>query len=290
MTRVLFSTMSFIYTQLMVALDLAGFIFNLRMLRSYFKDKTKYTFLQKCRILAICQCACQVIILFADAVASWKGLATEPRQSCNVLRVLSSSTLFFQACNLMAILITYFDQPTAHETSELSSKLKILAALSLGFTGLAIIWYYSCFSQEFLFQMALRVIFVVSVALVVLLLAWDARNNVQDQVDDDTQQVSVKTCSLLWKLLKENRRPVLFITLLLVCLLVLLSWSPRSAENEARKDILYSVITRFVVGIVLPVTFTDLIELSKQEEKESKTAFIYCRTELIFFVLLSRFL
>ena len=274
MTRVLFSTMSFIYTQLMVALDLAGFIFNLRMLRSYFKDKTKYTFLQKCRILAICQCACQVIILFADAVASWKGLATEPRESCNVLRVLSSSTLFFQACNLMAILITYFDQPTAHGTSELSSKLKILAALSLGFTGLAIIWYYSCFSQEFLFQMALRVIFVVSVALVVLLLVWDARNNVQDQVDDDTQQVSVKTCSLLWKLLKENRRPVLFITLLLVCLLVLLSWSPRSAENEARKDILYSVITRFVVGIVLPVTFTDLIELSKQEEKESKTAFI----------------
>ena len=84
----------------------------------------------------------------------------------------------------------------------------------------------------------------------------------------------MKTCSLLWKVYIENRRPVLFITLLLVCLLVILSWSPRSAGNEARKDVLYSVITRFVVGIVLPVMFTDLIELSKQEENGLKSAFI----------------
>ena len=174
---------------------------------------------------------------------------------------------FFQACNLMAISIIYFDQPTEHGTSELFSKLKILAALSLGFTGSALIWCYSCISQEFRFQMALRVIFVVSVAFVVLLLAWDARNNLQDQLDEDAEEVSIKPCSLLWKVLKENCRPLLFKTFIFVCLLMLSSWSPRWAENEARKVVLFSVITRFVVGIVLPVTFTDLIELSKQEEK-----------------------
>ena len=175
----------------------------------------------------------------------------------------------------MAISIIYFDQPTEHGTSELFSKLKILAALSLGFTGSALIWCYSCISQEFRFQMALRVIFVVSVAFVVLLLAWDARNhNIQDQLDEDKEQVSMKTCSLLWKVLKENRRPVLFVTLLFVCLLILSSWSSRSAESGAQKDVPYSVITRFVVGIVLPVTFTDLIELSKQEENGLETAFI----------------
>lgn len=267
--------MSLIFTLLMAALDLTGIIFNMRMLRSCFNDKRKYTFLQKCRILAICQCACQVVILLADAVESWKRLETESRESCDVLRILSSSMLFFQGCNLMAISIVYFDQPTALGTSELCSKLKILAALSLGFTGVAMIWCSSCFSQEFLFQMALRVIFVVSVAFVVLLFVWDARNNIQDQLEADPEQVSMKTClALLWKVLKENRRPVLFITLLFVCLIVLLSWSPRSAESGARKDVLYSVITKFVVGIVLPVTFTDLIELSKQEENGLKTAFI----------------
>lgn len=190
-TRVLSSTMSLIYTLLMAALDLAGITFNLQMLRSCFKDKTK--FLQKCRILAVCQCACQVIILLADAVESWEGLETEPRESCDVLRVLSSSMLFFQACNLMAISIIYsVDQPTAHGT-ELCSKLKILAVLSLGFTGSALILCNSCFSQEFLFEMALRIVFVLSVAFVVLLFAWGARNNIQDQLDDDTQQVVKKT-------------------------------------------------------------------------------------------------
>ena len=259
----------------MAALDLAGIIFNLRMLRSCFKDKTKYRFLQKCRALTICQCACQVTILLADGIESWKGLETQPRESCNVFRVLSSSTLFFQGCNLMAILIIFFDQPTSHGASELCSKLKMSAALFLGFTGSAMIWWYSCFAQEFFFQMAIRVILVVSVTFVVLLFAWDARNNIHNQLEDATQEASaMKTCSLLWKVFKEDRRPLLFITLLLVFLVVILSWSPRSAENEARKDILYSVITRFVVGIVLPVTFTDLIELSDEEENGSKTAVI----------------
>ena len=240
----------------------------MRMLRSCFNDKRKYALLQKCRTLAICQCACQVVILLADAAELWEGLETESRESCNVFSVMSSSTLFFQACNLMAISIIYFDQPTEHGTSELCSKLKILAALSLGFSGSALIWCCSCISQEFRFQMALRVIFVVSVAFVVLLLAWDARNNLQDQLDEDAEEVSIKPCSLLWKVLKENCKPLLFITLLLVCLLMLSSWSPRWAENEARKIVLFSVITRFVVGIVLPVTFTDLIELSKQDSRQ----------------------
>ena len=278
-TRALFFTMSLIYALLMAALDLAGIIFNLRMLRSCFRDKEKYTFLQKCRTLAISQCACQVLILLADAVDSWQGFETESRESCDVVRVLSSSMLFFQGCNLMAILIICFDQPSAHGNSELHSKLKVSAALSLGLIGSAIIWWYRCFSQDrspHIFQMTpLPVLLVVSVAFVVLLFAWDSRNIIHDQVEDDPQEPSMEKCSLLWKVLQEYRRPVLFIFLLLVCLLVILSWSPRSAENaEALKNVLYSVITRFVVGIVLPVTFSDLIELSKQDENGLKTAFI----------------
>ena len=258
----------------MAALDLAGIIFNMPMLQSCFNDKRKYTFLQKCRTLAICQCACQVVILLAGAAELWEGLETESREYCDVFRVLSSSMLFFQGCNLMAISVICFDQSTEHGTSELCSKLKILAVLSLGLTGAVMIWCYSCISEEFRFQMALRVIFVVSVAFVILLLGWDARNNIQDQLDEDAQQVSMKTCSLLWKVLKENRRPVLLISLLFVCLLMLSSWSFRSAENGEKKDVLYSIITRFVAGIVLPVTFTDLIELSKQDENGLETAFV----------------
>jgi len=262
----------------MAALDLAGIIFNVRMLRSCFKDKTKYTFLQKCRTLTICQCACQVTILVANAVESWKGLETQPREYCNVFRALSSSTLFFQGCNLIAIFIIYIesDQPTSHGTSELCSKLKISAASTLGLIGSAIIWWNSYFSQDMhIFQMAaLPVLFVVSVAFTLFLFAWDAKNFIHGQVEDDTEEASMETCSLLWKVLQEYRRPVLIIFLLLVCLIVILSWSLRSAENEVLKDAFYSVITRFVVGIVLPVTFTDLIESSKHDENGLKTAYI----------------
>ena len=100
----------------------------------------------------------------------------------------------------------------------------ILSALSLGVTGCAMIWCNSCFSQEFRFQVGLRVIFVVSVAFVFLLLAWDARNNIQDQLEDDTQQVAMTTCSLLWKVLKENRRSVLFICVFISALKLVTSF------------------------------------------------------------------
>ena len=262
------------YTLLMVALDLAGIIFNLRILRSSFRKKENYTFLQKCRTLAICQCACQVTILVADAVEMWKGLETE---SSNVFRALSSCLLFFQGCNLTAILIIYFDHSTLHGASELCSKLKISAALSLGLIGSAIIWWNSYFSQDLhIFQMVpLPVLFVVRVTCIALLFAWDVKNIIDDQVGDDPQEASMETCSLLWKVLHEHRRsPVLFILLLLVCLSVILSWSPHSVENEALMDALYSVLARFVVGVVLPITFTDLIELNKQDENGLKTVVI----------------
>jgi len=155
-------------------------------------------------------------------------------------------------------------------TFSFCSKLKISAALSLGFTG-SLIWWYNCFAQVFLFQIVLRVVFVVNLAFVFLLFACDARNIIHGQVEDDTRQASMRTCSLLWKVLNEHLRPVFFMFLLLVCLIVIVSWSPLSAEVEVSKGILYSVTTTFVVGIVLPVTFTDLIELSKEEENRLKT-------------------
>ena len=105
--RGLFSTMTLLITLLMATLDLAGFIFDLRMLRSCFKDKTKYTFLQKCRTLAICQCACQVIILLADAVEWWKGLETEPRESCNVFRVSNPAVTSVKSASLTGSVPSY---------------------------------------------------------------------------------------------------------------------------------------------------------------------------------------
>lgn len=249
-------------------LSMAGFLFNLRMLQSCFKDKKKNTFLQKYRTLSVCQCVCQVTILVADAVESWKELETEPRESCNIFRVLSSSTLFYQGCNLMAIFIIYFEQPTGHGASESCSKLKVSAALCLGFTGSLLIWWYNCFLQEFYSHLIaliiiVMVMFMITAAFVFLMFAADVWNNNQVELGDTIAEASMSTFSLLCKVFMENKKLAFFITLLLMCLVIL-----SCSLIEVFKDVIYSFISRFVPGIVLPVTFSDLIDSSYENEKE----------------------
>ncbi len=269
--------MSVIFMLLIGAFDLTGVFFNIRMLLKCFKDKTKYTLLQKCRTLIICQCVCQVTILVTNAVESWKLLHdVQPTESCDMFRALSISVIFFQAFNYVILMNMNFsaDHRKASVTCGVSLKLKVLAAFSLGCVGSAMIWY-SCFSQEFLSQTAVeRILFVVTIAFVVLLFAADSTNNIHDQLDDTAEETSIETCSLLWSVCKENKRSMLFIALLLICLVVILAgvpWSSLSLDFEQARFfqvIVYSLITRFVFGIVLPLTISDLIDESYVEQNE----------------------
>ena len=157
-------------------LDLAALVFNVRMLRTCFKDKTKYKFLQRGRILVICQCTCQVTILVTDAIESWKGFASQLREYCNIYRILSLSVMFFQACNLTAILTIYFKRRETSGNRELSTKLKVFAVLSLGFTGSVVIWWYNCFSLHILSQVVLKAVFAATVSILGGTLAFTLLN------------------------------------------------------------------------------------------------------------------
>lgn len=265
--------MGLVYLLFIAALDLAGIIFNMRMLRRSFKDKTKYKFLQKCRTLTICQCVCQVTILVTNAVQSWPGFGF---QSCNVFRGLLISMTFLLACNMAAILIhrdsgypfvTYGNQ-------EVYSKLKLPAALAIiGSTTVC----YSCFSQEFLSQMAVEgILFVVTMAFVALLYAAVSKNNIiHDHLADTSTKTSTSTSFSLWSVCQENKMSLLFMASLLTFLAVLLSAFPRSSfsldfeQTKIFQEVMYSLITRFVVGIALPLTICDLID-SSYEENERK--------------------
>jgi len=260
--------MSFTYWLFIAALDLAGVVFSVRMLRRGFQDKMKNTFLHKCRTLTICQCACQATFVVTDAVESWKGFEIQVRESCDVFRVLSISTLFFQACNITAMTLVYSDHGSPGN-QDASSKRKISAALSLGFIGSAMIWWYSCFSQEFLSQMALVIMFVAAAAFV-LLFAVGVHDRLVDTIPG-LPEASIRTRSLAWNICKENKRPVAFTILLLTCLVVVLSDALRSTLHFS--EIVYSVITifqRFGVGIGLPLTITDLIDSSCEQDHETE--------------------
>ena len=270
------SIMDLIYILSRAALDLAGIFFNIRMLQNCFKDKTKNTFLQKCRTFIIFQCACQVTILVTNALQSWKLLFDIPlRESCDIFRALTISVMFFQPFNLV-ILINHSYHPMECENCRGSLKLKAFAALSLAFIGSAMIWY-SCLWQEFPSQTAVNgILFAVMIAFVVLLFATDSRNNIPDQLEETTAKTSMKTGALLWKVCKENKRSVLFIALLLICLAVIVWVSPRSSLSidfgQAKLfdefELVYSLITTFVFGIVLPLTISDLTDDSYVQVNE----------------------
>lgn len=264
----LHEVMSLTYWLVIAALDLAGVIFSARMLRRCFQDKMKNTFLYKYRTLAICQCACQATFVVTDAVQSWKGFEIQARESCNVFRVLSISTLFFQACNITAMMIVYSDHgsPANQDTS---SKRKITAALSLGLIGSAVIWWYSCFSQELLSQMTLVILLVAAAALVVLF-AIDIRHRLVNTTPD-LPEAPIKTPSLAWNVCKENKRAVAFIILLLMCLVVVLSNVPRSTFHfNASVYLIIMIFQRSGVGIGLPLTITDFIDSSNEQDREQE--------------------
>ena len=147
------------------------------------------------------------------------------------------------------------------------------AALCLGFIGSVTISWYSCVSsRQVLSQVAAAVVMLLEIALafvVLLLFAAEARKNIHDQLEDKTPKASMNTWPSLRKVCKEEKRPVFFIIVLLACLAVILSGVSRSSIRF--NEMVYSLLTGFqrsVVGIVLPLTVTDLIDSSYEQENE----------------------
>ncbi|KAL9954692.1 hypothetical protein ACROYT_G042260, partial [Oculina patagonica] len=210
---------------------------------------------------------CQVTILVTSDAESWRGLHDQHREFCNVFKLLTISTIFLLVCNTTAILIIDFGHPLVG-----SSKLKISGAMCLGLVGSTVIWWHSCFAngRPYITLMAVIVIQIFCFTVfIALLAATSTETNTRDQLNQNSSEALKNHCSSLWNVWKEKKRPAFFTTLLLMCLVVIISGSPRSPEQtEVLKTVLYSFIMRFVVGIILPLTFSDLIDSSYKGESE----------------------
>ena len=107
--------MTWLLLLLISGMNLAAVFFDVRLLRTCFKYKSKYEFLKWCRVLALCQGACQVIILVADSVEWWNGSTILPGETCSFFRVLCLSVMFYQTCNLTAMMTVYLEHPEGNE-------------------------------------------------------------------------------------------------------------------------------------------------------------------------------
>jgi len=224
-------------------------------------------------MLAIWQVACQATILVMDAVESWNGFDVQPRESCNVLRVLSLSMMLIQACNINVTMIIYFDHYMAYQNQELlSSKVKIAVAVSMGISDSLITWWYCCGSQEILSRMAVRVMCVVSVVFPVFLSSSTLRNNIDGVSESITTEASTKTSPLLLRLFKDESKLISFIALLFMNFVLILGDVPRISLDF--KETCCLLIMRFIVGFVLPLIVTDMIDSSHEEESGRKIVVI----------------
>lgn len=260
--------MSLVYL-LFAVLVLAGVFLNVQMLWSSIKkDKRKYTFLQNCRHLVICQFVYQITIICVNSIEAWIELhdVQQRTEHCSVRKVLSNSMVFFMVCNLLVILAI---ESESRKLSQHRKSLLLYFTLCSGCIGTAVILGYSCLPQEFVFELAIIIIYLVIIFLF-LFLNWRRYKQVPDQ---STSNDSVKTSSL-WNSFKETRETVLFMALFLMCFAVMVVVFPPSPfheselneKNKVFQKITFQFITNAVIpGIALPVTIIRLIDSSYEE-------------------------
>lgn len=264
--------MSSIYIPLITALGLVGFFFNLRMLLSCFKNKTKYTFLQNIWPVVICQTVYHVTVLVMNTVDAWTRLDVQREDYCSVVYVLVSTVMtFFVGGNLMVILAMESHNNSVDQSRESLPTCTLFktAVLALGFTVAVILRCYICFHQQLTFYV-MNIGVIVVVTIVVLLLVACGSSMSSLDLDRITAKLPMPKTSWLIRC-KKNKGIVLFVALFLMCTGLAVT---QLFSTQAFQAFSYLLIMNAVVGIALPVIFGDFIVSSSELENKMKTVVI----------------
>ena len=266
---------------LMFVLDLAAISFNGILLLSCFRHEKKYRFFKKCWILLGLQVACQVVILVADAVEWWNGFRIQATESCNVLRVLSLSMMFFQITNLTAIMKVCYQHPSVH------AEHKLYAVLFLGFIASAMIFWPWCFSKTAIFQAVHKAALLLTMSIDVYLVSVAlAKDNAEynEEFMSSKSDAAMDSLFLLrsWRAWTDNKKSLFVIVFLAACSVLIFSdvalarfesalWGRDLKGDTSIDGTVYLLILKFCLGTCLPLTLYDLINLSYPRKKGKGT-------------------
>ena len=255
--------MSSMYILLITVLGLVGVFFNLRMLFTSYRNKTKH---QNIWTLVICQFVYHVSVLFMNTVDAWTRLHVQQEEYCSAIYLLISTFMIFcVAGNLMAVLTVDSRNPVAYQSRVLFPTCEFFttATLALGFALSVFLRWYACFSEQFAFH-AMVLSVIIAVTFVVLLLLAH-RSCVQYNITPTTPLTMPKT-SLLSRL-KKNKGIVLFVALFLMCIVISVK---ELVSPQAFHAPCYLLITNAAVGIALPLTVNDLVNSNSELESDMK--------------------
>lgn len=248
---------------LLVLLDLTALLFNSEMLCRCYRNKMMSKFLKKSRALCIIQGICQLTILATASVQAVMDCYIDDQRSnsCQILKLVLLSTMFLHVYNLIAILTIYFGRILPCDTREQNTSFKLYATLSMGFIESVVLLWFNILPPMNYSEVSVKVLFVVTLMLFFITVSRNGSSNKMDQAEP----------------LITKRRVFIVIGLLLCLFLVYrdessLRWD--FEESEVAKEVLFIFTPKFIFGVILPVTFCDLIEFRAKEEITTKTFII----------------
>lgn len=248
---------------LLVLLDLTALLFNSEMLCRCYRNKMMSKFLKKSRALCIIQGICQLTILATASVQAVMDCYIDDQRSnsCQILKLVLLSTMFLHVYNLIAILTIYFGRILPCDTRKQNTSFKLYATLSMGFIESVVLLWFNILPPMNYSEVSVKVLFVVTLMLFFITVSRNGSSNKMDQAEP----------------LITKRRVFIVIGLLLCLFLVYrdessLRWD--FEESEVAKEVLFIFTPKFIFGVILPVTFCDLIEFRAKEEITTKTFII----------------
>lgn len=264
----LFAKMNPSFVLLMV-FHLVGVVFNVRMLVSCFKDKTKYTILQKCRPVMVSQCILQLALLTCNAYEATRTFGShQGAERCGTNNVLMSSVGFLMIYNILAMLAIEHNTIVGLKR-ELSSRV---AFLIFGIIMSGILLLMCMFSAQEL--CASYITLTVACSLLMILILW-VLWRVCTQVEHDALKTSTDTSTLL-DFLSKNKTAVFFSVLIFLAIVLEIILEIISSEAVSFQEfqdiklsekVIFLYVMSFAVGISLPLHFLQIIECSPTEEE-----------------------
>ena len=249
---------------LIAALDLAGVFFSIRMLLSCFKDKPNRTLLQRYKFAVIFQFVYHVTVLAINTVEAWRGFGDQfenEESPCTVISLLSISLNFFLICNVIAMAVIHYNPAVVNLDRSLSPNQVMASSFAVGCVISGILSWFSCFCQDCTSYAVFKVLISLLSFALVSLVAWKTYKHIRDM---EHTAPSMRICC--------DKKGILYLACYGVMVTTLcLSLYQNLEETKLDKKALYLFAVNFIVGIVLPVSFKDLIDSNFEEQTCKET-------------------
>lgn len=252
----------------MSVLDLAGLFFGIRMLLSGFKDKAKYPLLQRYRLITISQFVCQVTILATNTLKASIDFQHE-ESLCSAIGLVTMSTNFFVISNFVAMAVVHYHLAVVNFDRELSPKLVWSVTSAVGFVTSAIISWSACFCQNCVFHVVFSAFIWLLSYVTVAIVAWRSYKHIRKQEEQTDPKASTKASQ---HGICCGKKTLMYVVCFgaMVTSVCLYCYESFEGTGKLYKEALYLFAVSFIVGIVLPVSFKDLIESNYEEQNWRK--------------------